>query len=810
MPIPQPKVALTDVCSVIFNNTLYTYSADAFQSLPLTAGAQWTTLPQGEAVTGGVCVGSTPGDASTAGLFVVGGKGTSAGYQGVQKFTYSTGQWESITLPMPVTQDRLWHGAVYINSSDSILVYAGAQDGSKNPSTQTFTIGASAPHQVLAYESIAPPTTNPILLPWSDSEAVLIGGSTTNTKIMLFSPATAWVDSGATLAEPLMKDITAVRAVIMTGDDGSKNLYTFDMTETPNAVNRTVLYDASGAPVQKSAPVSRRTRIRRRDASTLTLSDWPVYNATLAPTSTRTNYALAEDSNGLVVIAGGNQDDILCMFDARENGWQNATARFTQQKVLSAGFSSTSSLSSSATTSTASASTLPLSAATVTAGAAATAAPASSTDGSSSGPGTNTILAAVLSSIFGLAIILFGLYWCIQRQRRRQAHLEAGHSRRQSGASSSEKDGVGFASDSLPHKAPAGAGVFRNGHQTQDSQSSFSSMAILMGRINQHKSEPKSPGLSLNRNPSHHTSHSRNSSVDSTFKAFKSTISKPIPHVAQREIVPVPQLQPPPQPQPQPELQTRDEKGVSFAPNTQGEPRQRNPASAVALDRKDGSTRRSSGWNRYWSGGSALNILGFGNGNNGNGGNGGNNKRTTATSEQSSRYSGASDDTHMHRITQDSATVPPLQVYDYEPRASFSRVNSGSPTIAHFNNDRLQPGMRGKIETHTAHEERPVSLAVSELSEGGYSSGIPASVHEAWDPTDLMASKPWGTDRAPSSAYSSVSTYTTPLAPASYSSSGGANSARQAAQQPPKPQQQQQQPVMRDDMSWLNLGDHGR
>jgi hypothetical protein len=331
--------------------------------------------------------------------------------------------------------------------------------------------------------------------------------------------------------------------------------------------------------------------------------------------------------------------------------------------------------------------------------------------------------------------------------------MEAGHIRRASGVSSSEKDGIGFAKDSLtlPQGPP---GVFR-GHQPQGSQSSFSSMAILMGRAGREKSVP--PALSRKG-----SNESRRDSSDSILKAFKSSISKPIPQVSQ-----------PP---------TQDEKAVAFG-RTTAEPRPRN---VTAGDNVPDSTRRSSGWNRYWSGGSALNLLGFGSGNRNSNGNGNgtnsvtNNSRPTTLlgSDASSHYS------NPHRITQDSATVPPLQ--SFEPRLSLSRVTSYSPTIAVYN-EKLKEGMRGQIET-----QRPIS-AVSEGSASAYSSGIPESVHDAWDPT--AANQPWGADRV-LNGYTSI--YSTHLTPASQNPSRSLNP-------PPRPPREPQPPV-RDDMSWLNLG----
>src|SRR5262245_27469140 len=97
MMLPTPPVALENICSVIYANTRYTFSLGAFQALPLQEGGQWQTLQTVEPVTGGVCVGSTPEDPNQAGLYIVVGKGTTPGYQGLQKYTYSTGKWESIS-----------------------------------------------------------------------------------------------------------------------------------------------------------------------------------------------------------------------------------------------------------------------------------------------------------------------------------------------------------------------------------------------------------------------------------------------------------------------------------------------------------------------------------------------------------------------------------------------------------------------------------------------------------------------------------------------------------------------------------------
>jgi hypothetical protein len=744
MPLPQPTVPLTDVCSVIFNNTLYTYSTNAFQSLSLTPGAQWKKLQSGESIEGGVCVGSTPKDASQAAFYVVGGKGPGADYTGLQRYIYATGKWERLAVAPPVTQDRLWHGATYLNSSDTILVYAGSQDGSQNPSSQTFTIKATGDHEVLAYESIAPPTINPMLLPWSETHAVLIGGSEFNSQVMLFSyESKMWTDSGASLAQPLTKNSTAIKAAIVTADDGCKSLYTFDMTLSPNEVNRTVLINGAGAPVQNSVMLtarsvekasSRITRMERRD-SQLTEGGWPKYNSSLVSSAVRSNYAVAEDSNGLVVIAGGSDEDVLCMFEGRNNRWVNATERLGEQKLIVQDTPPTTE------------SLAPTSSPTPAAGAA----PAGAESGQPTTLSSNTVLGIVLGAISGLALLLVIAYILIRRRRRRQEFFEAGHNRRSSGAASPEKGGFAYATESHMTQGPA-LGTFR-GHQQQASQDSYSSMAILMGRVNQPK-----PGVQRQN-----SAGSKRLSASSMFKtALKSSISKPIPQQsAARDLTAVAP----------PQYQARDERAISFGRDV-AEPRPR----SNKPDRQ-GSTRRSSGWNRYWSGGSALNILGFGN-------RGQDSKRATVDSDQSSRYSA---DIKDHRITQDSATVPPLHVHTpLVPTPKFQRVNSGSPTLSAYD-ARIKDEMRAQIERSNSRAS----------DRSGYSSGIPASIHDAWDPT--ASNRPWGADRAPSSAYAN---FTTPLHHPASSHSSVAGKPSGVSRQP-----QLTTAATSSDMSWLNLGD---
>lgn len=737
MPVPSPPVPLNNGCSAIYNNTLYSYSADAFQSLPLIEGAKWERLSPGIAVSGGVCVQATPKDSSSPpALYIVGGNANSSqsDYQGLQRYIFQEKKWESVPLSVSDTRNRLYHGAVYLNESSTILMYAGRQDGTRALSSQTFTISTLPPYQVLAYESIAPPAISPLLVAWSDSEAAMIGGTETNTKVMVFSPSKSWTDSASSLEVPL-KNSEAVKAVVVKGDDGSKSLYTFDMSVSPNEVNRTVLIDGLGNPVNSSTAIVGRNlaelNSRKTKRAHLSIAEWPAYNATLAPTTTRKEYSIAQGSDDLVVFSGGNDDDMFCMFNARENCWENATALMTgAQAQIQQDIKPSTTLTSSATQApTETSSTLS----------------PSTTDGFN-----YKLLGIVLGSIVGFAMLILVACLCVRGYSKRRAFVEAGHQRRASGISD-EKDPMDFADRGISLDT---ANRYQR-HAQKPSQVSNSSMAILMGNVKTN--QPRSvPGRRDGSNVS--------DSSSAFNKKYKSAISNPIPQVRQA----------------QPDGFLRAERHpVVGATRPNPPPAQR---AAQAGSNKQGSTRRSSGWNRYWSGGSALNILGFGN------------KRTTYGSHQSDHESVYSEGPQS-RVTQTSAIVPPLNV-GHHPGGRMSQVASGSPTISHQNKEfRFEQGV-------AAHIER--SNSVSSVSSYGdprdaFSSGVPASVVEepqTWTP---FGGSGWGGDRTASSVYTNSNYAPTPPRTTMIESSNQTTSILNSApcnEVTPKPP---------SDMSWLNL-----
>ncbi|CAG9938045.1 unnamed protein product [Clonostachys rosea f. rosea IK726] len=728
MGLPVPPTSLDGSCSVVWGGTLYSYTPSAFLSLKLSEGAEWQKLEIGESVTGGTCVGSTA-DSANAGFFVIGGTG---GTTGLIKYTFSTGKWTAIHPGDSVVKDRLGHSSAYIKSKDSILVFGGGKDGQAGQ--ETFLIKASEPYSVTGFPASAPAALKPILLPWGDSSAFMISGDT-NTNVYQFNPdAQTWSYSGSSLAEPVTPQ---VKGALVTGTDGSENLFLFDLSQTPNRVSRVVIKDANGQAVPSSPYIS------ARDLEDLTANEkrdsvWPTYNSTQAPDYTRENYAIAQGSDGQVYFTGGSSKEPIAIFNPMQNGWVDAQEVLTPEKdtksaptststSASATSSSVSSSASSTATSSSSVSSTFTTAISSTAssstqatgvtttGVVSTDATSNKQNKSDEGLNSNVVLGISLGSIFAFLLL------------------------------NDEKDPNAFGNVS-PSAPP---GYFR-GHRANESQDSFSSMAILMGRLNNNVSS----GLSRKGSKG-----SNRSSVSSLHKQLKSTISKPIPQVNVNPIMAS-------SPAPAYGRAVGQERSL-----TGGQPRA--PGMTLAVPEGEEEMRGSSGWDRYWSGGSALQVLGFGQ------------KRSTVVSE-SSHYSQNSgpNPNQASRVTQDSATVPPLNI---EGRASYARVNSGNVIVTGNSHQIPLPGgLSGKIE-------RPVSKASS-----GYSSGVPESVTDGWEAA--TGSKPWGTERAPSSAYNSTF------------SLGGATAQQQeySSSRPHRSgvstQPQLAMASKSSDMSWLNIG----
>ncbi|KAL1985788.1 hypothetical protein VTN96DRAFT_7410 [Rasamsonia emersonii] len=480
MSLPTPPSALEGHCSVVYNNTLYVYTPKAFMSLPLELHGNWSSLPMGESVTGAECVkGGINGDNTQAALYVVGGTASSSDYPGLQRYLFEQRQWETIKPVTTVTQSRLHHGVAYLNASSSILVYAGSQNGDAGASTETFTISTVPPYAVQAYNSQgAPPAVSPSLLPWDDKTAVYVGGNPSNTEVFLFTPYGGWQPSGVSLAKGIPSN--AGLAMIL-GADGSKVLETFNMSVSPNTVTSIALVDSGGAPAPPGQEVgvdtgssSSSTRKRKRAG----VANFPAYNGTFAPTTTRSDFSVAQSDNGMVVISGGSDTDPLCIFDQTQNSWVNVNQLFngkeeTQQPLIGI-TSSPTSTSATATATATSSSTSQSSSAAPT----AVAAPPSG----SSRSATGTIVGATLGALCGVAVLLIIMLLVLRRLRqKKEAAAGKGSSR---GYPGDDKDRLSFQDQGIE---PLTQSAFPMGMAPAPS---VDSLAIMSGKVGNEKASP--------------------------------------------------------------------------------------------------------------------------------------------------------------------------------------------------------------------------------------------------------------------------------------------------------------------------------
>ncbi|OCK80331.1 hypothetical protein K432DRAFT_416769 [Lepidopterella palustris CBS 459.81] len=594
----------------------------------------------GVSVTGAQCVKAIPagGDASQAVLYIVGGAvnetASSWNYPGLQKFSFATQKWDWVPPVTPVTQNRQNHAATYLNASSSILVYSGSQTtGDNGPSSQTFLISTVAPFSVLSFSSTAPPAVMPMLMPWDERSAVMIGGNPQNKAVWTFSPDQGWQDLGVTLTKPIANQ-SEVQCTVVLGDDGSKVLETYDMSVTPNQVSRVALLSAGGAVASPGQVVGGPPNSRlKRD---LTISNWPAYNSSLAPTSIRSGFSIAQDSAGVAVISGGNTSDPLCIFDQKANSWVNATELFdgSQVTIQSMPTSSVSSLVSSAT------STIISSAAAAASSTVAAAAPVASSGQNKSR--MLTVLGATLGAIFGIAalliIILLLLRW--KRERRKRAGGGGGYI---------EKDRLSFADRGAEFMSEAGGSVGNN--YTASMNASQSSLAIMTGRVGQnHKrgmgplgSDASTAGLVTKKSPLGYSDPVEMSKIDQRIS----------PTLAERTLQP-------------------------FQPSTVMDSAP--AATAATLGRS-----RSSGWSRYFANNEATNLAHMPSG------------RSTYTSDRTSSGS-QSQYTDSRIISQPSQTIPPLELnFAKFEGQRLSRVATGSPTLGHSRENLPTQSMQAEL-----------------------------------------------------------------------------------------------------------------
>lgn len=461
MIAPKPPVKLEGHCSVIHDNTLYTYSANGFASISLGRNATWTELPMGEPVSHAACVtGGLDGNEDQQALYVIGGKPSKGEGSGLQRYSFKDKKWKTIDGVQGNMANRTSHKAVYLRSSSSLLIYGGHQRGETDASSDTFAINTQEPYNLSAYSAEkASPAYNPVLLPWNDKEAALVGGLTTPDQVHLFDPIQGWHSSDVTIPDALSVD---VQCAIVNGTDGSKVLEAFDMSASPNNVTSITLLKSGGTPAQTAS--SSESSPRKRG---ITLDDYPKYDDSLASSTMRKDYSLAQGDDGLVVISSGSGADTLAIFNQTSNSWVNATKLFygdqTSQQILG----------STTTTSTPTA--------TVSGSSETSTAPASR--GSSSSD-VGTIVGATLGGIVGLAVILIIILFILKRKKDAKKRAAQGQSGGDKDRLSFQDRGVEPLTQSAYPMAKSSAPL---------AASSVDSLAIFSGQVGEEKS-PRSAG----------------------------------------------------------------------------------------------------------------------------------------------------------------------------------------------------------------------------------------------------------------------------------------------------------------------------
>ena len=407
MSVPQPTIKLAGHCSVIYGNTLYAYSSHGFASISLSENSTWSTLDSdsAEKVSGAACVLAPMEDKDEQALYVIGGSGASSGYKGLQRYSFSDEKWETLTPNSDDMADRTSHGAGYLKSSSSIVVYGGDRDQTGSLSSSTFLISTKSPYNIRSLPSQgAPPASGATLLPWNSTSVALIGGST-STSIYAFSDS-RWGTSGAVLPDPIP---STAGCALVSGTDGSTVLEEFTLGASPNTVTSYAVVTAEGDPANPAKEVGTASSKRSADS-------YPTYNDTYAPTIKRSGYSIAQGKSGLVVFSSDDQDHSLSIFNSTSNGWVNATELFYGTGTQSVSKASGTASSSSTPTSTDS-----------TASNTATSSSAPAAAGRGHAP-VGTIVGATIGSVAGLIIILLAILFFLRRskQKKQQTAQAAG------------------------------------------------------------------------------------------------------------------------------------------------------------------------------------------------------------------------------------------------------------------------------------------------------------------------------------------------------------------------------------------------
>lgn len=399
---------------MLHDNTLYVYTPEGFLSLDLEEDAEWRPLDKGESVTDAVCVkGRRHGDPNQPALFLVGGKSDNPEYGGLQVYSFVDKKWETLHTDDPKLKNRVRHGAMYINSSASLVVFSGTTSEDAIPSTDTFDISVAS----LQVESKPSPSfdfsLDPVMLPWSEEYVAIIGVGGDKRQVWTYGGG-RWEPTGASIPEPL-KDPSMMQCATVKTDDGSQVLQIFDMSASPNTVTEYVLTlpGQRAAPNGKTPQELRDNPIKRE----LTLGNWPDYDDKFASDSPRTGFSLAQDGNQVVISGGGGGDEPVLVFDQTEGSWIDPDKIFGSPTTTTTTTSATSTTSTSTSTTTAESTTI---SATTT----STAEPSASTTaiaggGSDGGSNTLTIIGATLGAVLGVAAILIIILLILAWRKRR-------------------------------------------------------------------------------------------------------------------------------------------------------------------------------------------------------------------------------------------------------------------------------------------------------------------------------------------------------------------------------------------------------
>jgi hypothetical protein len=437
-PIPATNIS-SGSCSTIYKDTLYVYSADAFQALPLRFNGTWSQLKTGVPVNQAVCVQGITGDGQDA-LWVVGGRTNDAtsDYPGLQRYSFGNGTWATVGPVVSVTKNRINHAAVFLNDSASLLVYSGSQFEAVVPSSDTFLISILPPYNTQSFTTRDTPSISPTLLNWNNNSAITLGGSTTGTSIFRFDPSNGWRNISTSLPHAL-SSASGVQASLVEGSDNSKVLGLFDLGSTPVSVSQLVLQYANGSIASTGTTVSSLMASKNvKQPRDLTLADFPTYNSTYAPTSARAGYSIAQ-SNGLTAFTGGDAQNPVALFDQNTNAWIDTGAFFGPSAGKLPTLSSTPSSTPSQTTSSSPSAT--------------STDPAAAAAAANQHHHTMLILGATLGSILGLIALLLILLLLLRWRKKRRADAEQ-----------AEKDGqrLSFADRGDPDMAEAGGAVSHN------------------------------------------------------------------------------------------------------------------------------------------------------------------------------------------------------------------------------------------------------------------------------------------------------------------------------------------------------------